>query len=283
MALGSSQVTVSTAICFIPEIWAQEVITQAEANLVIRKLVWDLSENGKRYGDTINVPNVTDFTSTAKSANTVLTLSTNTETSVNLSINRHDYVAFLIEDIVKVQASYNLSKHLLGKAAYGVTKQMDTRLSTLFGSFSQITGEAGVDLGDEQVRFAIEKLLIADADTKEPWSFVMYPDQMTAIMGIEKYFRADIQGNGASEILTKGKFGHIYNLNTYVTTNLSTSGTPAARLNAIFHREALASAIQQDPRTKISDIHEYLGTLFSVDAIYGEIETRDTFGVWLKS
>jgi hypothetical protein len=99
-------------------------------------------------------------------------------------------------------------------------------------------------------------------------------------MGIEKYYRADIRGDGASPVV-KGRIGEIYNIPLHISTNVATSG--GARLNTLFHREAVACVQQAGPRTQSDYILEYLGNLVVVDHVYGQVESRDPFGVWMQS
>ena len=49
------------------------------------------------------------------------------------------------------------------------------------------------------------------------------------------------------------------------------------------HKEALALAMQKSPRVQTQYKAEYLADLCVVDVIYGVVETRDAFGVELKS
>lgn len=279
MALGSAQMTITTAANFIPELWGPQVILATEARLVLVPLTWDWSRPGQTKGDTIRIPNVSNLTVNAKSANSQVTLNAPTEQMVTLTINRHDEVSFLLEDITKTQADFNLMDLYTKKSGYGIGNQRDARISTLFSGLSQIVGSAGVDIGDQQVRDAIELLDIGDVPDEER-ALVVHPTQKNALWGIEKYFRADIRGDGASPVVN-GKFGNIYGISTYVTTNLGTSA--GARLNALFHKETFGTVGQLGPRTQSDYILEFLGWLVVSDCVYGEIEARDPFGVWMKS
>lgn len=282
MALGSDQQTITTGANFIPELWGPAVISATEDNLVFDPLVWDLSDPAKGKGDTIHLPAISNFTANTKSANTQVVLNAPTEGVTNLLIDRHEECSFLLEDLLKIQMSFPLMKFYTGKAGFALAEQRDTRINNLVASFSQIVGSSGVNLGDEQIRNAIEFLDLANAPMTDR-HFVIYPTQKNALFAIDKYFRADQRGDGASKILTGGKFGEIYGMPVYVSNNIGTSGTPAARLNAMFHREAIAIARQEGQRVQSDYILEYLGNLVVADNVYGIVETRDTFGVWLRS
>src|SRR3990167_3770080 len=253
-----------------------------EDNLVFSKLVWDWSDGNKGKGDTIHIPNVSNLTSSDKAVNAQVALNAPTEAMTDLPIDTHRECSFLIEDMLKTQSSFNLMQVYTKKSGFAIAEQRDTALATLVASLSQSVGSAGVDLGDEQIRDAIEYLDLTNAPFEDR-HFVIYPTQKNALFGIEKYFRADHRADGESKILTKGKFGEIYGMPVYITNNLGTSGAGNARLNVMFHREAFAKADQLGPRTQGDYILEYLGNLVVTDMIYGQAETRDSFGVWCRS
>ena len=84
MALGSAQMTVTTGANFIPEIWSQETQRATESVLQMAKLIKRFDRDVLRKGDTIHIPIVSNLSATAKSANTVLTLSAPTEGVVDV-------------------------------------------------------------------------------------------------------------------------------------------------------------------------------------------------------
>lgn len=282
MALGTNQQTITTGANFIPELWGPPVIVATEDNLVFRPLCWDWSDPVKGKGDTIHVPNISNLTSNTKTAGSEVTLNSPTESKVDLDIDTHEDCSFLIEDILKAQSSFNLMKFYTGKSGFAVAESMDTAANALVSGFSQIQGSAGVDLGDSQIRDGIEQLDLANApDNDGNRAIVIHPTQKNALFAIEKYFRADFRNDGQSDILVRGRFGKIYNMPVLTSTNIGTSG--GAYLNSMFHREAIAIANQLGPRTQGDYILEYLGNLVVTDAIWGQTESRDSFGVWLQS
>ena len=102
MALGTGHSTVTTQAVFIPEIWSDEVIAAYKANLVVANLVTKLKHNGKK-GDTIHIPSPTRGSAAAKQASTQVTLNSNTEGEVEISINKHYEYSKLMEDIALTQ------------------------------------------------------------------------------------------------------------------------------------------------------------------------------------
>ncbi len=55
MALGTNNITTTTAATFIPEIWSDEIIATYRKNLVLANLVKKMSFKGKK-GDTLHIP-----------------------------------------------------------------------------------------------------------------------------------------------------------------------------------------------------------------------------------
>jgi len=72
-------------------------------------LVRKMSHKGKK-GDTINIPMPSRAVAQAKAANTLVKIQQDTESNVQVVINKHFEVSRLIEDIVSVQALSSLRK-----------------------------------------------------------------------------------------------------------------------------------------------------------------------------
>lgn len=79
-------------------------------------------------------------------------------------------------------------------------------------------------------------------------------------------------------------WGDIYGVPTYYTNQVpQTAATPTQTHNILFHKEAIALALQVSPRTQSQYILEYLGNLVVVDTIYGITTIRATFGIEVRS
>ena len=85
MALGSNQVTTTTAATFIPEIWSDEIVAAYKKNLVLANLFKKMSFVGKK-GDTVHIPSPTRGTASLKAANTQVNLIAATEGDVVVTI-----------------------------------------------------------------------------------------------------------------------------------------------------------------------------------------------------
>ena len=279
MALGTNQITTTTAANFIPEIWSREVRLATESNLVFAKRVFRLDFEVADYGDTIHVPDVSNIIASTKGANTEVVFNTVAETMTNVLINQHVYAAFMLEDIVKTQSKYDLRKYYTQKCGYAVRRNIDTNLATLVASLSQTVGSADADIGDADIISAVA--LVDDADAPdEDRSIILKPSQHGALLRIDKFIRMDYVPN-RGQAVQKGKIGEIYGAEVFKTTNVYTSGI--TRYNCYMHKEAFVLAMQKEPRTQAQYFVNWLGWAVVVDTLYGSLEYRDDHGVALLS
>lgn len=270
-----ANITVTTAANFIPEVWSKEVQMFAKQNYVLASIVKNFNSDVKKFGDVLHIPKVTRGTAAAKSADTDVTFTATTEGVVNLTIDKHYYVARVIEDIVKVQNAYDQRALYTEADGEGIAKQIDTDLAALYAGLSQSVDSTGA-LTDANLLTAIQYLDDADAPMSDR-HFVFKPIVKKNILALDKFVLYQNRGN--SESIGNGEIGEIYGIKTHVSTNIAVSTT--AR-NLLLHKEAFALAMQLEPRVQAQYAVEKLGTKLVTDAIYGVVEYRDAYGVEVK-
>lgn len=288
MGLGSSQQTITTGANFIPEIWMNEVRAFMRASLVLADKIKMISFEGQA-GDTLHIPDITELVTTAKAANTAVTLQAPTEGKFDLSINFHQESSFLIEDILAVQSAYDLRSEYTKAAGYAIGKKLDSGLAALVGSLTQrfradngstaFNGGNGVDITEAGIRQGLELLDTANVPQEDRFLFI-HPAQKNVMLAIARFTEYQMVGMGGMPIRT-GQFGEIFGVPVYVSTQPLVSGT--AHGNILGHRNAFACAMQHSPRVQTQYKLEYLGNLFVVDAIYGYAVYRDNHAVGLFS
>lgn len=288
MALGTDQITTTTADVMIPEIWGSRVNDFFRANLKAASFFEDWSSEVAGGGDVIHIPNITEMTANAKAANTQVVLSAPTETKIDLTINVHSHVAFLIEDSAasKIKASYKAQEVYARNAGYTVASKLEDALIALFSGFSQTVGDSATTLNDSNIRQAIAYLDVANVPAEDR-AFFLHPNVIwTQVQGIDK-FSLLINTNGADPVL-KGQVGMLYGIPVIGTSRLGV--TLGSRNGALAHKSALAFATgnmtpgnEGSIRLQTNYRLEYLGTLVVADIMYGVIENRDTSGVYIKA
>jgi hypothetical protein len=289
MALGTDHITSTTADVMIPEIWGARVNDFYRANLKAGNFFEDWSEDVANGGDIIHIPNVTEMTAALKAVETQVVLDAQTETDVDLTINTHYHVAFLIEDVTasKIKSSYKAQELYAKNAGYTVAATLEDALIALFNGFSQIVGDSATDLNDSNIRQAIAYLDSANVPMEDR-AFFLHPNVIwKQVMGIDKFTL--VQNTGGADPVLKGQIGLLYGIPVIGTSRLGT--TLGHRNGALAHKSALAFATgniaggMSPDKVRLQKDYklEYLGWLVVADIIFGVIENRDTSGVWIKA
>lgn len=303
MALGTNQVTVTTAATFIPEVWSDEIIATYKKNLVAANLIKKMSFKGKK-GDTVHIPAPTRGSASAKTANNQVTLIAGTEGEKIIAIDQHWEYSRLIEDIVEAQALASLRQFYTDDAGYALSTKVDSSLIQLgrgvqggsgtnaySGAFSGADGTtayvAGTNTGvaaltDAAIRRSIQRL--DDNDVPMDGRFLIVPpSSRNTLMGIARFTEQAFVGeSGASNTIRNGEIGNVYGIPVFVTNNAdTTSGSTATRICLLGHKDFAVLVEQMGVRTQTQYKQEYLGTLFTADVLYGVGELRDNAAVAL--
>ena len=302
MGLGTNHQTVTTADKFIPEIWSDEVVATYKKNLVLANLIKKLSFKGKK-GDTLHIPKPGRGSANAKAAATQVTLNTDTATEIQVLIDKHFEYSILIEDIVDVQALASMRQFYTDDAGYALARQVDTSLIQLGRGVNGGAGTAAYDtaylgsngttayvaasnneaaLTDAAIRRSIQRL--DDNDVPMDGRFLIVPPSTrNTLMGIARFTEQAFVGEvGGSNTIRSGEIGNVYGIPVFVSTNAdTTSGSGAARIALLGHRDFAVLAEQMAVRSQTQYKQEYLGNLFTADTIYGVKELRDGSAVAL--
>lgn len=245
MALGSNHVTNTTQDKFIPEIWSDEIIGAFKSNLVVANLVTKISHSGKK-GDTLNIPKGTRGAASLKAAQTQVTLIADTESDVNVTINKHYEYSRLIEDITATQAIDSYRRFYTDDAGYSLAQQVDQDLQLLGASvnsgsiagatnsyekavlgsdgstnFSGAAGSGtgnGTALADVGIRKMVQTLDDFDVPMSERY-FIIPPVEKNNLLGLSRFTEQAFTGelsNGNS--IRTGLVGDLYGIPVYVST-----------------------------------------------------------------
>jgi len=300
-AAGNTALT--EAATFVPEIWSDEIIASYQKNLKMAPLVKRIAMNGKK-GDVIHIPKPTRGDANAKAADTAVTIIANTESELQVTINRHFEYSRLIEDIVEVQALSSLRQFYTEDAGYSLAVQVDNDLhaagtgfgdggAVVFspaatdyqhtgcffndnGTTTQYTDDtlvAGDEFTDAFFRDMIQKM----DDNNVPMenrNLIIPPATRNAIMGIDRYVSSDFVTGGT---VNNGLIGNLYGVDVYVSANCrtieaaadNTASSVDTRAALLFHSEAVVMAEQLAVRSQTQYKQEYLSTLYTADTLYG--------------
>ena len=276
MAKIAGTLTVSQAICSIPEIWSPETRDAVEANVVAAGLVntsyFDYLKGGP--GDTGNLPYISNPTASTKTANTNISLEvigpSSAEASQVFTIGTHQYVAFGVENIVDVQSKFNLRAKYTKKGGYALSAAADTNLHTLPQNFSQIVGTLGIEpTFDNWLRCS---QYLDDANAPEDSRFIIVrPATYYAMRKLEQFVNADYKESLGSMGTGRNRVGTIFgNVPVYKTTLVRAPASGQAD-NWYCHRDGVYYCSQQ-LKTAGDFVIERDATVVLLTHIYGYAE-----------
>jgi hypothetical protein len=302
---STSIVNKTNADKFIPEIWSDEVIAAYKKNLVLANLVRKMSFKGKK-GDTLHIPKPTRGVATLKAANTAVTIQADTESEVQLLINRHFEYSRFIEDIVEVQALSSLRSFYTEDAGYALAKQVDDDLIALGKSFGN--GDASdwthsnsyyIDSSTGLTAYALDTVVTGDVFTDAGFrkliqlmddadvpmdgrKFAIPPSLRNAIMGIDRYNSSDfVDGRGVNN----GQIGKLYGIDIYVSSNMPVIETAddnsvgdGVKAALLFHTDTMVLGEQLGVRSQTQYKQDYLSTLYTADTLFGTKVVRPEAG-----
>jgi len=302
---STSIVNNTAAATFIPEIWSDEVIAAYKKNLVLANLVRKMSFKGKK-GDTLHIPKPVRGSATAKAANTAVTIQANTESEVQVLINKHFEYSRFIEDITAVQALSSLRSFYTEDAGYALAKQVDDELIALGKSFGDSDGADWVhsnayfiDASTGLTSYAVDTVTTSDVFTDAGFrkliqlmddadvpmdgrKFAIPPSLRNAIMGVDRYNSSDfVDGRGVQN----GQIGKLYGIDIFVSSNMPVIETAAensagdgVKAALLFHTDTMVLAEQVGVRSQTQYKLDYLSTLYTADTLFGVKVVRPEAG-----
>ena len=263
----------TTGANFIPELWAEPIFKFYERKLKLKNSVDDYSALVKDAGDTVHIPKIQMDGTNDKAASTAVTFSiAGTEGKVDLSINKHKYLANIFEDIALIQSNSELvSKYtkMFGESlARTIEDDVWGELDGFQTKVNMATANIMVAADLENILNQLYSMDIDPNDCSMALNNQLLSDMLNPADGIGKYFiRNDASGEGSG--LRTGAVGLIYGMNVFYSRAIA-SGTGSNAVNGgVYRSDACVFAAQQDVRVQAQYDVEYLGTKVVADVIYG--------------
>lgn len=281
-ARGAS-VDVTTAAAYIPELWSDAIIKARDKALVLAGKIMTVRPEGLAFGDVVNIPNLGNETALDKTAGSAVTYASATDTSVNININKHKYVAKLIEDIVKVQSKYDLFSNFKDKIGKALANVVESDLLALTASCAYSVGTASSVAASGVITTAgiVSAVLYLDnADVPQEDRYIVvdaYGRQ--DLLTIDDYIRYDAGGKTPAPI-NSGIIGELYGMKVLFSNNIANSASVAYGM--VFHKDAMALALQKDIGLHDEYSVDYIGTKLVGNEIYGVTMARTDHAVLLR-
>lgn len=276
--MATGPITTTTAAKFIAEVWTKKIEKPFYKALYFADLVLRRDDLVAGGGNKINIPFMSTYDARDKSAGTAVTYDNNTETEIELTINKHKYLAFIIEDIVKVQSNYAVAEAYREAQKEAVTRAMDYDLASLHASAgTNVSGGATVDDAD-MLSIALALDLVNTPQTER--SAVVAAKVMGDLRNVNKYTTYDNTGEKGLAVRKDNLLANVYNFDIYMSNNVVDDTTNTHSL--FFHKSALSLAVQLKPTYKMEDSVDYIGVKSVLHAIYGVAVERSSSFVDLE-
>ena len=269
---------------FIPEVWSDAIYSFFFQANKLRNSVDDYSSLVKGKGDTIHIPAILMQTAQSNAASAAVTWDTNKGstpqvhdvTPVDLSVDTHIYQAEIFEDILTIQAQYELVSKYAKMCGESLARKVETDLwAELDGFQTTVTLAADDTIAAGDMESILANLYDLDIDPNSASMAVNHlilADLLNPSAGIGTYFtRNDAIPSGGNAAMgshvSSGAVGLIYGMDVFFSQAIATGGT--VRSGAVYVSGACAFAASQDVRVQTQYDVDYLCTKVIADMIYG--------------
>lgn len=260
-----ANVTPTTAAKMIAEKWTRKIELPFYKSLYFADLVTRRDSLVSDGGNKINIPFLSSYDARDKVAGTPVTYDANTETEIELTINKHKYLAFTIEDIVKVQSNYNLQEAYRGAQKEALARAIDTDLASLHASAgTNVAGGATAD--DADILAVVLALDLANVPQTDRAGIVA-AKVMGDLRAVNKYVAYDQTGKTGLAASGRAHVPSVYGMDLYMSNNVVDDTTNTHSL--FFHKSALSLAVQLKPTYKMEDSVDVIGLKCVLHTIYG--------------
>ena len=291
---------------FTPTVIAQEAINYLRNYAIMPRFVSkDVGTEFRTKGEVLSIPKYGNVTVRDKTANTDISLDQPDDDKVQLTLNKHKYVAFALEDVAQALSGSDII--LPGYAKQGLERigdQIDADILALVPSITAQVGSAGTDVSPNVITNAWKALIDAKSPRGARKYFVMASKDGENLLQQEKFTSAAWLAD-EGEAIKEAALGRKYGFDLFVDTQVPTSGSsPVSTHNIAFLEDAFVLAMRPlpmpaggiiaadtvvDPETGMaarvvySWDHKAMATICTIDVLYGVAIKRNELAVEVLS
>lgn len=277
--MADASMTSTTHAEFVPEVWADGVLEAVEfASVVQSRVTREYEGDISKMGDTVHVNRVSNLTTKTKATGIGATIEFEAiaETKQDITIGTHEYAAFLVEDVLQVQANRDLRATYEKKLGYALTRGREIALTNLFQALSagQQIGTYGVELTAADflsvwTKFAEAGLLEASEDPGEDFSVFLSPAAYAAALNVEVFINRNYNPSGNA--IQRATVGQFYGMKGLMS-NLLRAPQAGQHDCAAIHKGCYALCVQKVVPVRSQWIIRNLGDGVVAWNLYGHAE-----------
>ncbi len=278
---------------------AAESLGYLKANTVLAQIVardWD--DEIAQKGQTVRVLKRGALSVNPKAEGSAVTLQYPSDTKVDVTLNKHNEVSFLIEDVAEAMASAKVLPGYVEDGIKVIAEEIDGDIAALYSGLSQ-TIDASGGLNGATFREARRLLNAAKIPLRDRYA-VLHEDAEKEFLGIEEAINKDYSGSLGSGALADAYVGRFAGFTTVLDQKIMVSTTCK---NLFIHKNAFVLATRPLPqapeglgviqRTMVEDgiglrvtmsyNADHLGWQVTIDVLYGVAELMDSAGVCVST
>lgn len=223
-AIPFNTVYVNDVDALIPELWANESLAILEENMVAANLVHrDFEPVFAKFGDIVHTRRPGEFTAQRKTTTDDVTVQDVTSTDVQVPLNQHIHVSFLIRDGEETLAFKDLVETYLSPAMLAQARFID---KVVLGQYAQFLGNAYgslAGLASSNVKDRIlgtRNVMNINKAYVESRNIIWCPTSETIALSLGDFTQAQDVGDGGFA-LREASLGRKFGFNNYMCQNMA--------------------------------------------------------------
>ena len=274
MGFGTNQqnVGVLSGAVFVPTNWSKKLELARESNKVMAGLVNRRDSDALTGGGIVNVDFISNLTTTPIASQGSANFQAPQESQVQVTISRYYESSVAIEYRLGIQAAYDLVPQYQHKIAEALDKQVETDLTGLYASASNIVGSGTSAITEANIVRAEQYLNDANAPLEDR-HLVICPAAKNNLVQISRY--TDYQTTGEKPAPQvggdMGRVGHVNTFDVHMTTNIlgpASTGT-VIHHNLAFQKDFATLIMQKNVSVMRIDRPDFFATGYIATALWG--------------
>lgn len=248
MSTDYSSINTAQADSFIPEIWANEAITSLRSYLNLAKTVRrDLDSEVASKGDVIRIPKTGSLSVNAKTTNVNVTKQAPADDEVTVTLDQHQEVTFLVEDVARAQAYQDIRGLYLKDAMITLAEKIEGDIAAEYqNADSDESFDATSDESKISSMLAVRKFFVdAKVPMLEPRFIFAGPLLVNELLECSRFTKANEYGSAVP--VQDGRLGDIFGMPVFESQIIAGIGSPAVTHNLAYTKDAIALVMRSLP------------------------------------